>query len=180
MIGGDAIPMPSGRPTGRDAKPGQLCGPQRPGEWPAGGHPQCRRCTAACTLEGHPYGCPRTPTDWGFFGQGLNLCYCGQSTVIWPRKFWTCCEDTPPVRVPGGCRWCGSELCRVNDPEQLPDNDYYSYDVPERFPDLKPAASWVHAGCIDEYLISKGREDIVASRRAKRLDPVGGMGGFGV
>jgi hypothetical protein len=104
----------------------------------------------------------------------LRSCYCGQSPVLAPRIFGRCCEDTPPVQIPGGCRWCGTDLCEVGNPLQLPDNSSWHYDVPARFPDYDTRlGAWVHAGCIDEYWLSRGREDIVTGRRQDRVMPVG-------
>lgn len=159
------------RPIGRAATPGHLCGPQRAGEYPAGGHPQCRRCTAPCSLEGHPYGCPRTPKETAENGrlsfEPWRPCYCGQSMIFTPPdRFGPCCENTPPVRVPGGCRWCGSDLCQVNDPEDLPDDSYHAMETPERHEGF--GKWWVHARCVDEWLLGRGREDLVAPRRQER------------
>jgi hypothetical protein len=114
------------RPHGRDAEPGDLTGWWLPGEYPHGGDIRCRRCGAVSSMEGHPYGCPRTPSELGYLKlDALRLCYCGQSLVVTPDMFGPCCQDSPPVRVPDGCRWCGSDLCRVNDPDELPEKDWY-------------------------------------------------------
>jgi hypothetical protein len=160
----------AGRPHGRDAAPGDLEGWQLPGEWPHGGDIRCRRCGAVSSLEGHPHGCPRTPGDIEdrIVLHALRRCYCGQALVVTPEMFGPCCENTPPARLPGGCRWCGSSLCRVNDPDDQPEKDYY---VPARHPERGDA--WVHARCVDEYLIGRGRDGEVEQRRAGRATPVG-------
>lgn len=117
------------RPLGRDAAPGDLCGPQLAGEWPNGGDIRCRRCYAVSGLEGHPYGCPLTPHAVGEVADALRRCYCGGTLVVASEIFGEYCANTPPVPVPGGCRWCGSNLCRVGDPDDQPEKQY---DVPER------------------------------------------------
>ncbi len=165
------------RPLGRDATPGHLCGPDRPGEWPNGG-PKCRRCWVPCSLDGHPYGCPVTPKDDLYSYDPLRPCYCGQTMILWALyRFGPCCENTPPVKIPGGCRWCGSDLCRVNEPEDLPDRSYFALEVRERFPEFNTnRGAWVHTRCVEEWLLEKGRADLVARRRADREVPVGEAG----
>ena len=158
------------RPHGRDAAPGDLDGWQLPGEWPHGGDIRCRRCDAVSSLDGHPQGCPRTPgtIEERWLLHALRRCYCGQALVPAPEMFGPCCQDTPPVSLPGGCRCCGSSLCRVNEPADLPEKDYY---VENRFPGMGDA--WVHARCVDEHLLARGRDDAVARRRADRSIPIG-------
>jgi hypothetical protein len=158
------------RPHGRAAAPGDLDGWQLPGEWPFGGNVRCRRCGAVSSLEGHPHGCPRTPGDIGEQGllHALRSCYCGQALVITPGTSGPCCTGTPPVAVPGGCRWCGSSLCRVNEPDDEPEKDYY---VESRYPDMGDA--WVHARCVDDRLRARGSHDDAERRRARRQVPLG-------
>lgn len=160
------------RPHGRDAAPGDLDGWQLPGEWPHGGEFRCRRCDAVCSSEGHPYGCPRTPgtLEERIVLQALRRCYCGQALVVTPALFCPCCENTPPVAVPGGCRWCGSNLCRVNSRDDDAEADANRF-VEARYPDI--GDRWVHARCVDEYLISRGRIESVERRRAERQVPIG-------
>jgi len=155
------------RPLGRDAAPGDLCGQQLPGEWPAG-PVQCRRCYAACGLNGHPHGCPRTPHDIGELLDALRRCYCGAGLVVAPEVFGDCCANTPPVLIPGGCRWCGSNLCQVGDPDEQPEQQY---DVPARYPEMGDA--WLHAHCYDGYLRGRGHDEWAAERRRKRAVPLG-------
>jgi hypothetical protein len=100
----------------------------------------------------------------------LHRCYCGQALVVAPELFGACCENTPPVAVPGGCRWCGSNLCRVNNRDDEADADANRF-VEARHPELGDA--WVHARCRDEYLIARGRMDEVERRRAERQVPIG-------
>jgi hypothetical protein len=175
MIGGQIIPMgPPSRPLGRDAEPGDLQGPQRRGEWPAGQGPHCRRCGLMCSMEGHPHGCPRTPRDHHYLGMALRPCYCGATLVTTPAIFGPCCENTPPVHVPGGCPWCGSDLCRIGDPEDFPDVDYahYGNEHPVRYPEFKgKRGGWTHARCYDEFLIGRGVDpagSYLTGRREKR------------
>jgi hypothetical protein len=159
------------RPHGRDAAPGDLDGWQLPGEWPHGGDVRCRRCNAVSSMDGHPDGCPGTPgtIEERMSLQALRRCYCGQALVVAPEMFGPCCEHTQPVPLPGGCAWCGSSLCRVNDPDDLPEKDYY---VTKRHPEMGDA--WVHARCVDEYLLGRHRgAESVARRRAKRHTPLG-------
>jgi hypothetical protein len=156
------------RPLGRDAAPGDLCGPQLAGEWPNGGDIRCRRCYGVSGLEGHPYGCPRTPHDIGEVANALRRCYCGGTLVVAPEIFGDCCANTPPVPIPGGCRWCGSNLCRVGDPDDQPEKQY---DVPERHPDM--GDRWLHARCYDEHLLGRGHDEWVAKRRRERAVPLG-------
>jgi hypothetical protein len=144
----------TGRPVGRDAPLGDLEGPYDP-PWPY----RCRRCGCDCGREGHPYGCPRTPDHYLLFNQPLRLCYCGQTVVLAPAWLGPCCEDTPPVRIPGGCGLCGDDRCRVCDPD----------DEPEAY--SGGGGSWVHARCGDERF-SRSPE-YLASRRAKRATPLG-------
>ena len=162
------------RPIGRAARPGELCGPQRPGEWPVGG-PKCRRCTLDSSMAGHPHGCPRTPVDRDYVGMAIRPCYCGQAMVVAPAAFGPCCEETPPVEVPGGCRWCGRTTCRVNEPDDWPDRSYFALETPERFPGLSgPGVDfWVHAGCVDERLTAKGLSSVADQRREERHTPLG-------
>lgn len=156
------------RPLGRDAAPGDLCGPQNPGEWPHGSTPECRRCYLPASLEGHPYGCPRTPHMPGDLTDALTRCYCGASLVVPPEVFGDCCAGTPPVPVPGGCRLCGSDLCRPGDPEDYPEKQY---EIPDPHPEM--GNSWVHARCYDAHLLSRGHDDWVAARRSRRAFPFG-------
>jgi hypothetical protein len=169
------------RPRGRSAPPGDLSALQQtPGEHPHGGDRKCRRCHGACSMEGHPYGCPRTPT--GLFStqrEPIHSCYCGQVMIAAPGVFGPCCENTPPVRIPGGCRWCGSDLCAVGDPDDLPEEERYYTEA--RYPDM--GSAWVHPRCIDEYEIERaapGRQAQaaadVARRRARRRLPIGVVG----
>ena len=155
------------RPLGRDAAPGDLCGPQNPGEWPNGG-PSCRRCYLPASLEGHPHGCPRTPHMPGDLTDALHRCYCGASLVVPPEVFGDCCAGTPPVQIPGGCRLCGSNLCQPGEPDDYPEKQY---DLPDPFPEM--GDSWVHARCYDDHLLSCGHDDWVATRRRKRAFPFG-------
>lgn len=164
------------RPWGRLAEPGDLMGWWLPGEYPHGGDIQCRRCGAVSSLDGHPYGCPRTPRTLDEPDlPALRPCYCGQALVVTPDIFGPCCQDTPPVRVPGGCRWCGSDLRRAGDPDDLPEKDRY---VPGRFPEMDDA--WVHPRCVDESLLAKaamyrhaGPPLDVERRRRRRNLPLG-------
>lgn len=155
------------RPLGRDAAPGDLCGPQLPGEYPVG-PVECRRCYGASGLEGHPHGCPRTPYDIRELTNALRRCYCGATLVVAPEVFGDCCAGMPPVPVPGGCRWCGSNLCRVGDPGDQPEEQY---GVPARHPGMSDA--WLHARCYDEHLLSRGHDEWVAERQRKRAVPLG-------
>jgi hypothetical protein len=147
-----------------------------PGEYPHGCDIRCRRCGAVSSLEGHPYGCPQTPQGLDELGlAALRSCYCGQSLVVTPEIFGSCCQDTPPVPVPGGCRWCGTNLCRVGEPDDLPED--YGY-VPGRFPEMGDA--WVHPRCVDESLPAReaasSRPDLAAdveSRHRRRHLPLG-------
>jgi hypothetical protein len=158
------------RPHGRDAAPGDLGSYQLPGERPYGGDIRCRRCNAVSSMEGHPHGCPRTPRAIGEQGllHALRPCYCGQVMVITPATFGLCCADTPPVAVPGGCRWCGSNLCRVNEADDLPEKDYY---IESRYPAMGDA--WVHARCVDDSLWRQGRQAAAERRQAARQVPLG-------
>lgn len=140
------------RPIGRDARPGDLQGPYNP-PWRA-----CRRCGGDCGREGHPYGCPRTPGYTAVAGMPLRPCYCGQTMVLAPSWLGTCCEDTPPVRVPGGCALCGDDRCRVCDPD----------DEPEEWRG-PPEGDWVHPRCRDEFL---GPHD-ARPRQERRRIPLG-------
>jgi hypothetical protein len=162
------------RPRGRRALPGDLDGWALPGEWPHGSDVRCRRCHLPCSLAGHPHGCPRTPCDLPF-QDALRPCYCGLTLVVAPETFGPCCENTPPVHVPGGCRCCGSDLCRVNEPDDFPEKNYY---VDARFPEMGDA--WVHAGCVDSEDLAKAPRlthiDLVAQveeRRRRRRPPLG-------
>ncbi|MGH3405135.1 MAG: hypothetical protein ACRDRJ_21925 [Streptosporangiaceae bacterium] len=164
------------RPSGRPAEPGDLMGWWLPGEYPHGGDIRCRRCGAVSSMDGHPAGCPRTPCELGLpLLTGLRSCYCGQALVVTPETFGPCCENTPPVRVPGGCRWCGSGLCRVGDPGDLPEK---YLNVPARFPQAGDA--WVHPRCVDDSLLARAAAcphmDLAgqaAARRARRQLPLG-------
>jgi hypothetical protein len=159
------------RPYGRSAAPGDLSGGQLPGERPYDSEYKCRRCYAVSSAEGHPDGCPRTPGDFSelYALQALRRCYCGQALVVTPETSGPCCQDTPPVPLPGGCAWCGSSLCRVNQPDDLPERDYY---VTRRHPEMGDA--WVHARCKDEYLLGRYRGgESAARRRAERCVPLG-------
>lgn len=157
------------RPHGRDAAPGDLWGRQLPGEWPShGGDIKCRRCNGIAGLEGHPHGCPVTPHDFGELRRPMHRCYCGQTLVLAAVIFSGCCAGTPPVAVPGGCRWCGSSLCRVGDPGDQPEKQY---DVPERYPGMGTA--WLHARCYDDHLLGRGNDEWVAKRRRARAVPLG-------
>jgi hypothetical protein len=159
------------RPSGREAAPGDLWGQQLPGEWPHGGRIRCRRCNAIAGLEGHPYGCPVTPYDFGEPGNALHRCYCGTTLVVAPEIFGDCCAGTPPVSVPGGCKWCGSSLCRVGEPDDQPE---LQFNVPERHPGM--GDHWIHACCYDEYLIGRGLTESAASRSHQRAVPLGVVG----
>jgi hypothetical protein len=164
------------RPRGRSAPPGDLEGLARePGDYPHGGDIRCRRCHAVASLEGHPYGCPRTPQESLSRVEPVRLCYCGRMMVAAPEIFGPCCENTPPVRIPGGCRWCGSDLCSVGDPDDLPEKDHY---VAARFPEMGDA--WVHPRCVDAEDLAKAATvhhvDLVAQveeRRRRRRMPLG-------
>jgi len=158
------------RPHGRDAAPGDLDGWQLPGEWPHGGNIRCRRCDAVSSLDGHPHGCPRTPgtIEERYILHALRRCYCGQVLVIPPDTFSQCCAGTAPVAIPGGCRWCGSNLCQVNEPDDLPEKDPY---VESRHPDM--GAAWVHARCADVRLRERGDHDSAERRRNERHLPLG-------
>jgi hypothetical protein len=164
------------RPHGRSAPPGDLEGvAQEPRDYRYGGDIRCRRCHAVASLEGHPYGCPQTPQEHLSRLRPMRLCYCGQTMVAAPEIFGPCCENTPPVRVPGGCRWCGSDLCRVGDPDDLPEHTYY---IEARFPDMGDA--WVHPRCIDAKDLERAPADRLAGgvaqveeRRRKRRLPLG-------
>lgn len=156
------------RPLGRDAAPGDLCGQQLPGEWPHGGDIRCRRCYGVAGLEGHPHGCPRTPHDIGELANALRRCYCGATLVVTPAIFGDCCAGTPPVPIPGGCRWCGSSLCRIGEPDDQPEKQY---DVPGQHPGM--GDHWVHARCYDEHLLGRGHDQWAGERRRKRAVPLG-------
>ena len=165
------------RPRGRAAPPGDLSALQdEPRDWPHGGDRKCRRCMGACSMEGHPYGCPRPPQGFGSSREPIRLCYCGQTMIAAPGIFGPCCEGTPPVRIPGGCRWCGSDLCRVGDPNDLPEEERYYVEA--RFPDM--GSAWVHPRCADEYYLGRaapGRQAEAAAdierRRSRRRLPIG-------
>jgi len=109
-------------------------------------------------------------------GMPLRPCYCGTILVTIPQTFGPCCVNTPPVRVPGGCRYCGTDLCAVNDPDELPETGYYTYEVPVRHPEFNPPrGAWVHAKCTDAWLLERPRPDpaLVEQRRQKRQPTVG-------
>lgn len=85
-----------------------------------------------------------------------------ERVVVTPEPFGPCCAGTKPVAIPGGCRWCDSKLCRVNESDDLPERDYY---VESRYADMGDA--WVPARCVDDRLrasTSDGAERCKAER----------------
>jgi hypothetical protein len=171
------------RPTGRGAAPGDIFGQyQDPWDLPPGDRIECRRCGGVSSLLGHPYGCPQTPGRLGEQSGALRFCYCGMTLVVSPEVFGRCCEETPPVPIPGGCAWCGSSLCRVGNRDDLPERSYYTNGEylpirhPECLPNRNTYGSWAHPRCVDEYALSRARDhdiDLVESRRRKRAIPIG-------